>query len=128
MGWQIDNEIGCYGTIQSYDQDAVTRFRSWLKEKYGTIEELNNVQGRVFWTTQHESFDQVQPPFLQVAQPPPAHDLDWWLFSSDMTIDFAREQAQILRQYAPNQYVTTNFMQGFSEFDHFKFAKEVGLD
>ncbi|PLB50854.1 hypothetical protein P170DRAFT_355147 [Aspergillus steynii IBT 23096] len=127
-GWQLDNEFGCHGTVQSYDQNAIRRFRSWLKNKYGTIENLNAAQGRVFWSNQYVSFDVIQPPFLEVYTPQPIHVLDWYLFSSDMTIEFARGQSEILRQLAPKHFITHNFMMGFTDFDHYKFSREVGLD
>ena len=127
-GWQLDNELGCHDTVQSYDHNAIRRFRTWLKNKYGTIDNFNAAQGRVFWSNQYTSFDVIQPPFLQVYTPQPDLVLDWYLFSSDMVIEFAREQSEILRQYAPTQFITHNFMMGFTDFDHFKFSREVGLD
>lgn len=57
--WQLDNEFGCHGTVRTYDQDAVKRFRTWLQDKYGTVEAMNAAQGRVFWSNQHKSFDDV---------------------------------------------------------------------
>ncbi|KAF3024550.1 hypothetical protein E8E15_007635 [Penicillium rubens] len=127
-GWQLDNEFGCHGTVQSYDHNAIRRFQTWLQTKYGTIDNFNAAQGRVFWSNQYTSFDVIQPPFLEVYTTQPDHALDWYLFSSDMVIEFAREQSEILRQYAPTHFITHNFMMGFTDFDHFKFSREVGLD
>ncbi|KAK6003496.1 hypothetical protein QM012_009267 [Aureobasidium pullulans] len=128
VAWQLDNEFGCHDTVRSYDHNAIIRFRTWLKNKYGTIENMNTAQGRVFWSSQYVSFDAVQPPFLNVYMPNQAQRLDWDKFSSDMVIDFAKEQAAIIRQHAPSHAITTNFMVGFTDFDHFKFNREVGLD
>lgn len=128
VAWQLDNEFGCHDTVRSYDHNAAKRFRTWLEVKYGTIENMNTRQGRVFWSAQYESFDTVQPPFLEVYTTNELHTLDWYEFSSDMLIEFAKEQAVIIRQYAPTQAITTNFMEYFSDFDHFKFAREVGID
>ncbi|KAI1634795.1 beta-galactosidase-domain-containing protein [Biscogniauxia mediterranea] len=126
--WQLDNEFGCHDTVRSYDHNAATRFRSWLGKKYGTIENMNNAQGRVFWSSQYESFDAVQPPYLEVYTNNELHTLDWYTFSSDMVIEFAKEQTDILRQYSPKKAVTTNFMMASTDFDHHKFAREVGID
>lgn len=128
VGWQLDNEFGCHDTVRSYDRNAAQRFRTWLEAKYGTIESLNRAQGRVFWSQQYASFETVQPPFLEVYTLNEAHTLDWYAFSSDMVIDFAKEQATILRQHAPTQFITTNFMVLTTDFDHHKFAREVGID
>jgi beta-galactosidase len=127
-GWQLDNEFGCHDTVRSYDNDAITRFRSWLQDKYSTIENMNTVQGRVFWSSQYASFDTVQPPFLEVYTTNEAHTLDWARFSSDMVIDFAKEQTTILREHAPNHAVMHNFMMFYTDFDHHKFTREVGID
>jgi beta-galactosidase len=128
VAWQLDNEFGCHDTVRSYDHNAIKRFRSWLQDKYGTIENMNNDQGRVFWSAQYESFDAVQPPFLEVYTNNELHTLDWYTFSSDTVIDFAKEQATIIRQYSPSKAITTNMMMGFLDFDHHKFAREVGID
>ncbi|GAB7364804.1 hypothetical protein MBLNU230_g5600t1 [Neophaeotheca triangularis] len=128
VAWQLDNEFGCHDTVRSYDQDAITRFRSWLQDKYGTIEALNEAQGRVFWSNQFVDFEAILPPYLEVYTFNQAHTLDWYRFSSDMVIEFAKEQTAIIRQYAPSQAITTNFMVLFMLFDHYKFNREVGLD
>lgn len=127
-GWQLDNEFGCHDTVRSYDKDAITRFRSWLEEKYSTIENMNTAQGRVFWSSQYASFETVQPPFLEVYTTNEAHTLDWARFSSDMVIEFAKEQTIILRELAPSHAVMHNFMIFFTDFDHHKFNREVGID
>lgn len=128
VAWQLDNEFGCHSTVRTYDPDAVKRFRTWLQDKYGTVEAMNAAQGRVFWSNQYQSFDDVQPPHLQVYTTNNLLTLDFFTFSSDMVVEFAKEQAQILRKYAPGQAITTNFMMQFTDFDHHKFAKEVGID
>lgn len=128
VGWQLDNEFGCHDTVRTYDHNAAIRFRTWLEEKYTTIEQLNEHQGRVFWSDQYASFDAVQPPFLEIYTNNYAHTLDWYKFSSDMVIDFAKEQTTILRKYSPGKVITTNFMMLFTDFDHYKFNSEVKLD
>ncbi|KAI3396640.1 hypothetical protein diail_11817 [Diaporthe ilicicola] len=128
VAWQLDNEFGCHSTVRTYDPDAVTRFRTWLQDKYGTVDAMNAAQGRVFWSNQYQSFDDVVPPYLKVYTTNNLETLDFFTFSSDMLVDFAKEQAQILRQLAPDQAVTTNFMMQFTDFDHYKFARQVGID
>ncbi|KAK7942396.1 uncharacterized protein PG986_011509 [Apiospora aurea] len=121
VAWQLDNEFGCHTTTVSYNHNANRRFRAWL-------EAMNARQGRVFWSSQYAGFEAVQPPFLEVYTTNEAHPLDWYTFSSDMVIEFAREQAGILRRHAPGQAITHNFRMLFTEFDHHKLAREVGID
>src|SRR5579883_1655528 len=49
-GWQIDNELGHYGRGFSYSEATAQRFREWLKNRYGTIEKLNQAWGGSFWS------------------------------------------------------------------------------
>lgn len=128
VGWQLDNEFGCHSTVRSYDHNAITRFRTWLQTKYGTVEAMNDAQGRVFWSNQYQSFDEVLPPFKEVYTTNNLFTLDWYTFSSDMVAEFAAEQAAILRELAPTHAITTNMMVGFVDFDHHKFARDVGID
>lgn len=116
VGWQLDNELGCHSTTRSYDHNAITRFRTWLQEKYGTVEAMNAAQGRVFWSNQYASFDDVLPPYHEVYTTNNLYTLDWYTFSSDMVTEFAKEQTTILREYAPTQAVTTNFQMAFLDF------------
>lgn len=127
-GWQLDNEFGCHDTVRSYDKDAITRFRTWLEEKYTSIEDMNAAQGRVFWSSQYASFDTVQPPFLEVYTTNEAHTLDWYKFSSDHVIGFAKEQTSILRELSPHKAIMHNFMVFYTDFDHHAFNREVGID
>lgn len=128
VAWQLDNEFGCHSTVRTYDPDAVKRFRTWLQNKYGSVDAMNAAQGRVFWSNQYQSFDDVLPPYLKVYTTNNLETLDFFTFSSDMLVEFAQEQAQVLRQFAPDQAITTNFMMQFTDFDHHKFAREVGID
>ncbi|ROV93162.1 hypothetical protein VMCG_08688 [Cytospora schulzeri] len=128
VGWQLDNEFGCHNTVRTYDQDAITRFRAWLQQKYGTVEAMNAAQGRVFWSNQYGSFNDVLPPYLEVYTTNNLYTLDWYTFSSDMVIEFAKEQAEIVRRYAPTHVVTTNLQALFTDFDHYRFAQEVAID
>ncbi|PWY97745.1 hypothetical protein BCV70DRAFT_44809 [Testicularia cyperi] len=128
VAWQSDNEYGCHGTIRTWDNNARTRYQQWLANKYNNnITMYNEMEGRVFWSSTYQSFDQIDLPQLEVTESSPAGRLDFYTFSSDMAIEYAKEQVDIIRQYS-DKAVTTNFMGAFLDFDHFKFAKETGMD
>ena len=59
VGWQIDNEFGCHGTTRCYCETCRQKFGVWLKEKYGTIENLNKTWGTVFWGLDFDSFEDI---------------------------------------------------------------------
>ncbi|CAM2147410.1 Beta-galactosidase [Pararobbsia alpina] len=123
--WQIDNEFGCHLTVLSYSKHAVTRFREWLAQRYGSVEALNQAWGTVFWSMEYRSFDEIDAPIGTVTEALPAHRLDYRRFASDEVVRFNRMQVEIVRAHSPGRQVVHNFMQLFSEFDHYKVAADL---
>lgn len=125
VAWQTDNEYGCHNTARSFSGAALKAFRAWLAAKYGTPEALNRAWGTVFWSMEYRSFDEIELPNLTVAEPNPAHSLDFQRFSSDQIISFNRLQTDIIRQFSPGRTILHNFMGGFIGFDHFALAADL---
>ena len=123
--WQIDNEFGCHMTVLSYSPHAVARFREWLAQRYGTIDALNQAWGTVFWSMEYRSFDEIDAPIGTVTEAHPAHRLDYRRFASDEVVRFNRMQVEIVRAHSPGRQVVHNFMQLFSEFDHYQVAADL---
>src|ERR1051325_3779971 len=61
-GWQLDNELSHYGKEPCYCDACQTKFRAWLKNKYGTIEKLNEDWGNAFWSQMYQNFGQIRIP------------------------------------------------------------------
>ncbi|MEF2072661.1 beta-galactosidase [Consotaella aegiceratis] len=118
-GWQIDNEFGCHDTTLSYSPAAEAGFRQWLEKRYGTIAALNMAWGTVFWSMEYRSFEEIEAPNLVVADAAPAHLLDFQRYASDRIAAYGRMQSEIIRSRTREQFVTTNFMNFFFEFDPF---------
>jgi beta-galactosidase len=125
IGWQTDNEFGCHNTILSYSDAARTGFRAWLRNRYVSIDQLNQAWGNVFWSMEYRSFDEIELPNLTVTDPNPAHELDYRRFSSDEVDSFNRSQVELIRQYSPGRAILHNFMATFLDFDHFKVSKSL---
>jgi beta-galactosidase len=125
--WQIDNEFGCHLTVLSYSKHAVTRFRQWLAARYGTIQALNEAWGTVFWSMEYRSFDEIDAPAGTVTEAHPAHRLDYRRFASDEVVRFNRMQVDIVREHSPDRAIVHNFMQLFSEFDHYRLAADLDV-
>lgn len=111
-GWQIDNELSHYGKRYCYCSFCQAKFRDWLKSKYGTIENLNRDWGNAFWSQMYQSFDQVQIPNQDelVQQINPHAQLDFQRWFAAEAADYIRFQADLLRKWTKNQWITTNFM------------------
>jgi beta-galactosidase len=125
--WQTDNEYGCHNTVVSYSPAALQRFRGWLKQRYGTIDALNTDWGTVFWSMEYRSFDEIDLPVATVTEAHPSHRLDFRRFSSDEVVRFNRMQTDIIRAHSPERPVAHNFMQLFTEFDHYKVAADLDI-
>ena len=125
--WQLDNEFGNSASARSYDKHAQRSFQQWLRAKYGSIEALNQQQGRVFWSSQFASFDHIPIPHLEVEESSPALRLDYYHFSSDELIKYAQLQVHAIRARS-HKPITTNFMAFEFSFDHYRFAERTKLD
>ncbi len=129
IGWQIDNEPGHYGLVD-YSDNAQESFRRWLKEKYGTIENLNKTWGTNFWSEKYQNFDQILlPSAVQTIEKPNPHAmLDMNNFHADEVSGFVNMQADILhKNVSKDQWVTTNLIPMFNpidvpRFDHLDFT------
>jgi beta-galactosidase len=110
-GWQVDNEPLA---VPDYSPSAHESFIIWLKNKYGTIEKLNDAWVGSFWSTKYFSFDQVLIPNETLAiedKLSPHALLDFKRYTADVTADFLNRQADILRAYIlPEQWITTNYI------------------
>jgi beta-galactosidase len=125
--WQTDNEYGCHQTVVSYSPAAVTRFREWLKARYGSIEALNEAWGTVFWSMEYRSFDEIDAPIGTVTEAHPSHRLDYRRFASDELKRYNHMQVEIIRRHSPGRPIAHNFMQLFTEFDHYKVAEDLDV-
>ena len=126
LGWHISNEYGSalYDGF-SYCDKCAAKFRQWLKEKYGTIEELNRQWWSRFWGQRYDSFDQIEVPYLEIGnQNLNALKLDWRRFGSDNILDFMKEEIKAIREYS-NKPITTNCMAIYPGLNYRDFAKEV---
>jgi Beta-galactosidase len=126
-GWQTDNEYGCHGTTYSYSAAARDGFRAWLRQRYGTIEALNQAWGTVFWSMEYNGFEQIELPNLLVCEAAPAHELDFRRYSSDQVAAFNRVQYDILKASRTDLPVIHNFMSRYAEFDHFDVGETLDI-
>ena len=96
IGWQIDNEI--------YPKDracvcpyCVDNFHKYLKEKYGSVEEINKAWNLNLFSQAYDSIDDIPTPFNTWHNP---HiTLEWKLSQAKNHVDFVHMQAEILKKY-----------------------------
>ncbi|MEM9334720.1 MAG: beta-galactosidase [Pseudomonadota bacterium] len=110
VGWQTDNELCCHDTTLSGSASARTGFQRWCRETYGTIDALNNAWGTVFWSMEYRRFEDIELPLYAVTECSPSHQLAFRRYASDAVVQFHQRQVDIIREHAPQRFVTHNFI------------------
>lgn len=112
IAWQIDNEFKCH-VSECMCHTCKEQWHLWLKNRYKTIELLNNAWGTKIWSEYYHNFEQVpQPgaaPFLHNS----SLSTMYQIFSMEKIAEFSDEQAEIIRKYS-NAPITHNSSVFFS--------------
>lgn len=124
VGWQIDNELNCE-TDEFHSEADDRAFRDYLREKFGTLQALNENMGTVFWNQTYSDWDEVHLPRVTVSHGPNPHMmLEYSRFISESTVRFCRMQADILRGYVKSgDFITTNGL--FGNVDNVRMTGET---
>ena len=106
VGWQIDNEYGY--ALMSYDEGTQKQFQDWLRDKYKTIDSLNQHWATAYWSQSYDSWDEIPIPTVSHN---PALMLEWKRFVTHAWNAYQQNQLDEIRKYAaPRQFITGNFM------------------
>lgn len=111
IGWQLDNEPA----VQfDYNPKAEEAFREFLRKKYaGDIRALNAAWGTSFWSETYASFDQITLPKRSQLFMNHHQILDYHRFAAGQTNEFLNQQCLLIKKYARNQWVTTNYIPAY---------------
>jgi beta-galactosidase len=125
--WHVNNEYGCHNW-HCFCEVSAAAFRSWLQQRYASLDELNESWGTAFWSQHYTDWTQVGPPRIVAYNTfaNPGQQLDWWRFSSDELLDCYRAEKEALQAYA-TQPITTNFMSFFKPLDYWAWAPELDI-
>ncbi|MFU0243203.1 beta-galactosidase, partial [Streptomyces scabiei] len=107
-----------------YGDEAATRFRRWLQDRYGTLDALNTAWGTAFWSQGYGDWAEVAPPRHAHYLRNPTQVLDFRRFTSDMLLECYTAERDIVRRHTPHIPVTTNFMPLWSGQDAWRWAEE----
>ncbi|ADI11746.1 putative beta-galactosidase [Streptomyces bingchenggensis BCW-1] len=121
--WHVGNEYHAECFCKQCDE----RFRYWLQEKYGSIDELNSRWGTVMWSQRYSDWGQVHLPRPVRGHVNPARQLDYSRFNSDVQLDLFRHERDLLHEITPAIPVTTNFFQNVSLNDYHRWGSEVDV-
>lgn len=121
--WHISNECGgeCHCPL------CQQAFRKWLKERYGTIDNLNRKWCTAFWSHVYQSFEQVESPSPIGESMVHGLNLDWKRFVTEQTADFARWEIESLRKAGALQPTTSNFMYDYEGLNYKRYSREFDV-
>jgi beta-galactosidase len=123
IGWQIDNELNCELDV-FYSEADHTAFRVWLREKYTTLDRLNDAWGTVFWSQTYTDWEQIRLTGPTPSGSPNPHQaLDEKRFISDSAIAYARLQAEAIRSHDKTHFITTNGL--FGHLDNHRMTGDL---
>lgn len=127
VAWHIGNEYGgaCYCDL------CAASFRAWLRDRYETLEALNEAWNATFWSHRFTDWDQVVPPnALTEHWRGPAYTafqgitLDYRRFTTDNAISQFNGEKAAIRDYS-DLPVTTNLMGFYEPLDYHRWAPHL---
>lgn len=127
--WHINNEYGG----ECFCDKCAQAFRVWLKDKYGTIEAVNQAWNLEFWGhTVYDWSEIVLPNALSegIGLESTAFagiSLDYRRFFSDSLLANFKMERDIIKAVKPQAIVTTNLMGTYKYLDYFKWGKEMDI-
>lgn len=121
--WHVSNEYGgeCHCPLC---QEA---FRNWLKDRHGSLEELNRHWWTDFWSHRYSDWSQVESPSPQGETSVQGLNLDWKRFVDHQSRDFFLAESAPLRALSPDVPLTVNMMGTYPVLDYPKWAPHVDI-
>lgn len=125
--WHVSNELGCHNAL-CYCDESAEAFRTWLRDRYESIEALNAAWGTSFWSQTYREWNEILPPRATLSLRNPGQSLDFHRFSSDQLIAHYRAEAEVIRPLS-DRPITTNFMvtSHIENLDYWSWADDMDI-
>ncbi len=120
--WHISNEY-CGECFCDLCQEE---FRTWLKNKYKTLDNLNEAWWSTFWSHTFTDWSQIEAPSPRGEMSVHALAIDWKRFVTDRFIDFYEHEVKDIRRITPDVPITTNLMY-FYDMNYFELGKHLSV-
>jgi beta-galactosidase len=131
IAWHVGNEYGGFDGGCWCDLCAAG-FRDWLRERYASLDRLNEAWNAAFWSHTFTDWEQIVPPnMLSEHWRGPDHTafqgitLDYRRFMSDAMLQNYRDEKARIREHSAATPVTTNFMGMFRPIDYHRWAGDL---
>jgi beta-galactosidase len=123
MLWHVSNEYAGHCLCDT----CAARFREWLREKYGTLDELNARWWTAFWSHTYTDWSQIMPPRANAETLTHGLNIDYFRFMTESHLACYCNERDILRSITPNIPITTNLMGAYKPIDYRRFAQEMDI-
>ncbi len=123
IGWQIGNEY----TDESFDDATRKQFQDFLRNKYKTLDALNQHWATAYWSQTYDRWDEIP---LNAGGNNPGLMLDHRHFVTQTWRSFQQDQIAAIRPLAgKRQFITTNIGGlGWSDnWDHYAMTEDLDL-
>ena len=121
--WHLSNEF----SGECHCPRCQQAFRDWLKEKYGTLEELNKCWWTGFWSQRYSDWSQIEAPSPLGEFSSCAMTVDWKRFLTDQCKSFIEMERDAVQSVDPSLKVTVNMMERFQGYDYFSMAESIDV-
>ena len=102
------------------------KWRQWLKDKYGSLDELNRCWWTSFWSHRYTDWSQVEAPSPMGESSNTSMWVDWRRFSTWQCKTFMMAERDAVQAVEPSLKCTANLMERFWDYDYFDLAE--GMD
>jgi beta-galactosidase len=123
VAWHISNEYG--GAC--YCETCAKEFRSWLQQRYESLDALNACYWSAFWGHTYTSWDQIEPPYADGERAIHGLNIDYRRFQSEMMLHCFQLERDAIRVFSPDVPITTNLMGTYFDLDYRSWAKEMNV-
>jgi beta-galactosidase len=123
VAWHVSNEYGgeCMCEI------CAEAFRTWLKARYGSLDEVNQRWWTAFWSHTYTDWSQIEPPYTDGESLTHGLNIDYRRFQSDSLLECFKLERDALRAVTPGIPITTNMMGTYQALDYRAWAPEVDV-
>jgi len=124
--WHVHNEYGV-PVGEDHSAHAIREFRLWLRERYGSLEQLNAAWGTAFWGQHYGEWEHIGTPATAPSGVNPAQRLDFARFTDHQLMAAFIAERDAIRARA-SQPITTNFMAAATlTTDLWRWGQEVDV-
>lgn len=123
VAWHVSNEY----LAACYCDTCAAAFREWLKQRYTSLDELNQKWWTAFWSHTYTDWSQIEPPYANGEQSIHAQVIDYKRFQSAMMLECYKMERDAIREYSSDLPITTNMMGTYPGLDYRAWAKEIDV-